>query len=382
MMEVDEYGGGGAGSGAGSGVGGGCGSSAGGSGACVLGEPGVLRAEESMGFDSGLALVDPEHREDLVFVIVFPNPELFLSLLNIVEPVSEDVLKFKVQAKRDPTTGALVSGLYINSMVQAGSMFVAAELPCDVRFNNATCTGREVITVKLSKVRNMIRRKGGSMTLVMYQIDTVKSSHLYLVVRDGAKQRRRALGTLPDPNPGDVQGLPRMKFAFKLQVPVETLREELSLVNSVAVENNAKLLVEIRRQPVSDHLFLRLVAEGQAHDGISSEIPMNVLPVLGNDPDGPETWADAAGAIMDGVAIEPAADMSRLPCVHSQKFLGAHLLKILHPMRGESEVEVDLRNVTKGMPSPMIIRVQMGERSGAGGGGAFVAFVVAESNED
>jgi hypothetical protein len=112
------------------------------------------------GTDSLFNLIPAKHHKDLIWCLL-GNADMIVALLSMLEPVCKDRLSFSVQTARGPH-GQLVSNLHINSLVLDGTMFVTAQLPCDIRFFNETKCGVEYVTVSLSKLMQPIKRKGGS----------------------------------------------------------------------------------------------------------------------------------------------------------------------------------------------------------------------------
>jgi hypothetical protein len=329
------------------------------------------------GTDSLFNLIPAKHHKDLIWCLL-GNADMIVALLSMLEPVCKDRLSFSVQTARGPH-GQLVSNLHINSLVLDGTMFVTAQLPCDIRFFNETKCGVEYVTVSLSKLMQPIKRKGGSANLAMWQVLPSVCTDLFAVTRDGSIVRDAKVtnqGVVPAT---DKQQLPRFDIEYRLTVAVEMLRNELGYANSVAKDDTKKVTLSVLSvngggsgSGAPDKLLLHISAVGLGGCTACSVIEVERAGDIDDDAEPVrhcfEQSKDPSPGSGAGYCLETAK------VEYTDVFYGASLLKILLAMRGEAEVDILLASPGK----PLTMRVQLGERPGAGQANtSFIAFVVA-----
>jgi hypothetical protein len=152
-----------------------------------------------------------------------------------------------------------VSGLHINTLLRNDTLFLSAQLPCVVVFNNPDKTGSERLTVSLSALLETIKQKGGSGSMVLYQVHPSVCTDLFAASKDGTILRRGCITR--QENASDSRTLPRMKTDLRATVPVEMFRRELAYANGVAKQDTKKVKLRVCAMP-GDNLLLQIEAVG------------------------------------------------------------------------------------------------------------------------
>jgi hypothetical protein len=292
--------------------------------------------------------------------------DLLVALLNMTSSVTGDKFSFSVSATRGPD-GQLVSGLHINTLLRNDTLFLSAQLPCVVVFNNPDKTGSERLTVSLSALLETIKQKGGSGSMVLYQVHPSVCTDLFAASKDGTILRRGCITR--QENASDSRTLPRMKTDLRATVPVEMFRRELAYANGVAKQDTKKVKLRVCAMP-GDNLLLQIEAVGVGGARATSTIHLARAGDIADD-NVPLSYEQSD----DPVLAETAA-LTTGTCIYEDEYYCAVLLQILLSMRGETDVDVLMAKDT-----PLLLRVQLGERPGAGQGNtSYVAFILASAS--
>jgi hypothetical protein len=338
--------------GGGGGGGGGSGGSGGGGGSTDVAEV-------------ALGLMHKEHRGSWLWYMT-GGADLLVALLNMTSSVTGDKFSFSVSATRGPD-GQLVSGLHINTLLRNDTLFLSAQLPCVVVFNNPDKTGSERMTVSLSALLETIKQKGGSGSMVLYQVQPSVCTDLFAASKDGTILRRGCITR--QESASDSKTLPRMDMTYRLTVPVEMLRRELSYANGVAKQDTKKVKLRVCAMP-GDNLLLQIEAMGVGGARATSTIHLARAGDIADDN------VEYSFEQSDDPVLAETAALSSGESVYEDEYYCAVLLQILLSMRGETDVDVLMAKDT-----PLLLRVQLGERPGAGQGNtSYVAFILASAS--
>jgi hypothetical protein len=337
-----------------------------GAGAAAAGSSSFTVPISSGDFDGGpdgavVRMMHEEHREKWLWYLT-GSADLLVALLTMTGSVSEDKFNFSVSTTR--VDGKLVSGLHINTLLRNNTLFVSAQLPCVVVFNNPDKCGSERVSVGLSSLMETIKQKGGSGSMVLYQVHPSISTELFVVSKDGTILRR---GKIPrQENKSDSNTLPRMDMEYRLSIPVEMLRRELAYVNGVAKQDTKKVTLRVFSMP-SDHLLLQIEAVGVGGAKATTTIHLARAGDIADDYV-KHSFEQSNDPLLAETAVAEAGTM-----VFEDEYYCAVLLSILLSMRGETDVDVLVAPAT-----PLLLRVQLGERPGAGQSNtSYVAFILA-----
>ncbi len=307
----------------------------------------------------------PEDRRSLTWSLVVHNTEFLQSLLTLVKPALDSDLPFTIQ-RRGGT-----SDLFVQSLKKGGVLFVSARLSCDARFYDAEGremdVGEEKVVVNYKAIKRALRRMGGNMNLAMYQLRAADSPNLYVRVLEGSKCRKFDLVTCVEDEPA---GLPTLKFQFNLYLPVQHLREEVTIMHDVAREHEDNMVVELCSIPgaPASHMLFVLRAQGLA--GATAEMCTYVCPApdLSSAGDPVDNIQARTRSGIDATMATKTTTVFRdntalLPKLYSGEFKTQDLLKVLTDMRSETYVDLFLGRAAEDTTigkMPMLLRMSGG----------------------
>lgn len=331
--------------------------------------------------ETGLNILLPRNRtKNLLWAVVFSNPEELLGLLGNLEKVVGGTFTFTAEVAPGTAEDATPqTGLKVDDLVQNNSMFVSAYLQSQVEMYDAAGSpsfGRHRVSVTMATLMLFMRGVSGNMNFAMYQTRH-NTAQLHLHAQDGADSQHVALPLIGGVE--DVPGMPPMEFAYQIKVQVDKLKRQVSQLERYARDGATPNQLDLRyckvpREP--DSFLLILQAKGVA--GYPAEFCTHIRTVatlqaredeeegarapLGN------TCGEADRRPPTKHVLRATRDTTRLPCDFADTYPSPLLGSVLSGMRGDAYVDMCMGGVEtepgQAPPQlPMLLRMGLGMSS-------------------
>ena len=205
----------------------------------------------------------------LTWSVVFPNSELFLSLIKIASPILSERIRFY------PTKRKGFTGILIDEFDPSHAALMIGRLVCPVKiFNDAGVsqeTGEISVTVPTGSIVGTLKGMSAQQSVAMFQ--TRDSANVFFSILDSSSGHVRH-DDIPTLCGTAHSTLRTLKFQYELTIGVEKFKEDIGHVSAKGIA-----VVNMSLRKVSETLYL-LVLKGTGDLGNTfASMPISKAPV-------------------------------------------------------------------------------------------------------
>jgi hypothetical protein len=207
-------------------------------------------------------------KRGLTWSVVFPNSELFSSLIKIASPILSERIRFYPAKKKGFT------GILIDEFDPSHSALMIGRLVCPVKLFNDAGEEQEVgdvsVTVPTESIVGTLKGMSAQQSVAMYQIND--SANVFFSILDSSTGHVRH-DDIPTLCGGASSSLRTLTFQYELTIGVEKFKEDLGHVSAKGIA-----VVNLSLRAVSEKLYL-LVLSGKGDRGNTfASMPISLAP--------------------------------------------------------------------------------------------------------
>lgn len=261
-----------------------------------------VQAQESAGEAASSSKTDEEAeaaaeaslpKSGLIWSVVFPNSELFLSLIKIASPILSERIRFFPCKRRGFT------GIFIDEFDPSHAALMIGRLVCPVKLFNDLGEEEDMgdisVTVPTESIVGTLKGMSAQQSVAMYQIRD--SANVFFSILDSSTGHVRH-DDIPTLCGTAHSQLRTLAFQYELTIGVEKFKEDIGHVSAKGIA-----VVNMSLREVNEKLYL-LVLSGQGDRGNTfASMPVSLAPTQERLASEDSSGASSSSSLVHTVAM-------------------------------------------------------------------------------